>query len=77
MARTTVFKNNQTQSVRLSKDVAFPESVREVDVTIVGASRLISPGGGGWDHWFEHGAAVSEDFLAERNQPLAEDRDAL
>jgi len=77
MARTTVFKNNRTQSVRLSKEVAFPESVKEVDVTVVGSSRVISPGGRSWDHWFDHGTTVSDDFLDERAQPEAEDRDAL
>ena len=75
MARTTLLKNNRTESVRLSKDVAFPESVKEVDVTVSGSARLMTPGGTGWDHWFERGTPVSDDFLVERTQPSADERD--
>jgi len=77
MTRTTIFKNNRTQSVRLAKEVAFPESVREVDVVVVGSSRLVSPRGRTWEHWFAHGPTVTEDFLVDRDEPLPEDRGTL
>ena len=77
MARTTIFKNNRTQSVRLAKDVAFPETVREVDVVIVGSSRLVSPRGTTWDHWFAHGQSVTDDFAVDRDEPRAEERATL
>jgi len=77
MSRTTIFKNNRTQSVRLAKEVAFPESVREVDVVVVGSSRLVSPRGRTWEHWFAHGPTVTEDFLVDRDEPLPEDRGTL
>ncbi len=77
MARTTVFKNNRTQSVRLAKDVAFPETVREVEVVVVGSSRLVSPRGTTWDHWFDHGLRVTDDFAVDRDEPRAEDRATL
>lgn len=75
MARTSLFKNNRTQSVRLPKAVAFPDSVTDVEVSVQGASRVISPGGMLWDHWFEYGSRVSDDFLATREQPEPQERD--
>ena len=38
---TTVFKNNRSQAVRLSKAIALPESVKRVDVVAVGNTRII------------------------------------
>lgn len=72
--RTTVFRNNRTQAVRLPKAVALPDDVREVTVRAVGASRVIEPVGSSWDEWFDHGLRVDPDFLDERDQGIAEDR---
>ena len=36
MTRTTVFKSNRRQAVRLPKAVALPETVTEVDVIRLG-----------------------------------------
>lgn len=77
MTRTNIFKNNTTQAVRLPKDVAFPESVREVDIIAMGDARLIVPAGLQWDFWFEHGDRVSIDYLADREQPLEQIRAEL
>lgn len=77
MSRTSLFHSNRTQAVRLSKDVAFPDSVREVEVIAVGGSRVISPRGTTWEHWFEHGATVTDDFLVDRQEPTAEERGTL
>lgn len=77
MARTTVFRNNTTQAVRLPKDVALPAEVREVDVVAVGGARVITPAGGGIDFWFEHGLTVTVDFLDDRDQPEAQERVGL
>ena len=41
MTRTTLFQSNRTQAVRLSKEVAFPEGVREVAVLRDGPRRVI------------------------------------
>ena len=30
-----------------------------------------------WDEWFKNGPHVSNDFMKEREQPLAEDREPL
>ena len=72
-----IFKRNQTQAVRLPKDVAFPEGVREVEIIKVGNSRVISPVGQRWDSYFATGPHVSEDFLTEREQGDFEQRRPL
>ncbi|HET6672300.1 MAG TPA: type II toxin-antitoxin system VapB family antitoxin [Agromyces sp.] len=77
MVRTTVFRNNRTQAVRLPKDVALPEEVRAVDIVAVGNARVITPAGGAVDFWYEHGTRVSVDFLAERDQPAVQERSEL
>jgi antitoxin VapB len=50
---TKMFKSNKTQAVRLPKAVAFDESVIEVEIVVVGNSRIISPAGDSWDQWFD------------------------
>ncbi|KPD20998.1 MULTISPECIES: type II toxin-antitoxin system VapB family antitoxin [Idiomarina] len=76
MAKTTVFKSNQTQAVRLPKDVAFSEDVREVEVLVVGESRIITPAKTSWASWFS-GEPASSDFMVEREQPEEQERDPL
>ena len=77
VTRSTVFKTNRSQAVRLPKDVAFPEGVREVEIIKVGANRVISPVGKRWDDVFLDGPRASDDFMAERHQPEAEEREPL
>ncbi len=77
MVRTTVFRNNKTQAVRLPKAVALPDDVREVDVRVVGRARVIEPVATGWDEWFDHGLRVDADFLADRSQGSPDEREAL
>lgn len=74
---TSIFKSNQTQAVRLPKDVAFPEDVREVEIIKVGNSRIISPVGRRWDSFFARDTRVSGDFLTERDQGTFEEREEL
>jgi len=74
---TTLFKSNQTQAVRLPKDVAFPDDVREVEIIKVGNSRVISPVGHRWDAFFARGTKISDDFLVDRDQGTAEERDPI
>lgn len=74
---TVIFKSNRTQAVRLPKDVAFPEGVREVEIVKVGNSRVISPVGQRWDSFFATGPHVTEDFLIERDQGEFEEREPM
>jgi len=68
---TTLFRTNRSQAVRLGKDVAFPDNVREVAILRDGARRVIVPAGAVWDDFFD---APGVD-LGERQQPQAQARD--
>ncbi len=75
-ANTTVFKSNQTQAVRLPKAVAFPESIKKVEIVAVGNTRIITPAGESWDYWFD-GSGVSDDFMIGREQPKDQHRESF
>ena len=75
MASSTVFTSNRSQAVRLPKAVAFPDDVHQVDILKIGRSRVIVPKGRRWDDLFLHGPRASDDFLTEREQPAAEERE--
>ena len=74
MERVTVFKNNKSQAIRLPKPVALPDSVKKVDIVMLGRSRLITPAGESWDTWFD-GENVTDDFMNEREQPEEQERE--
>jgi antitoxin VapB len=76
MARSTVFTSNRSQAVRLPKALAFPADVHQVEIIKLGRSRVISPAGKLWDEFFD-GPRASEDFMPERQQPAAEEREPL
>ncbi len=71
---TKVFRSNKSQAVRLPKAVAFPANVSEVSITTVGVTRVIAPVNQSWDSWFDT-AAVSDDFMADREQPKMQTRE--
>jgi antitoxin VapB len=77
MTRSTVFTSNRSQAVRLPKAVAFPEGVHQVEIVKIGRSRLISPVGQRWDDLFLNGPRATDDFMSERSQPAAEEREPL
>lgn len=71
MVATTLFKSNKSQAVRLPKDVAFPEDVREVTIIRDGKRRIIVPADSSWDDFF---SAPGID-LDRADQPPAQLRD--
>ena len=73
MTRTTLFHSNRSQAVRLPKDVAFPDGVKEVAILRDGACRVIVPATAMWDDFF---AAQGIDF-PDRGQPEAQRREEL
>jgi antitoxin VapB len=77
MTRSTVFTSNRSQAVRLPKAVAFPEGVHQVDILKIGRSRVIVPQGKRWDDLFQNGPRTREDFMIDRKQPTAEEREPL
>ena len=77
MTRSTMFRANRGQAVRLPKAVAFPDGVHQVEIVKLGRSRLISPIGQRWDDLFLAGPRASDDFMTERRQPEAVEREPL
>ena len=75
MKTAKLFQNGQSQAVRLPKAVAFPENVHRVEILRLGRSRLVVPEGERWDDFFLTGPHVSDDFLTDRVQPAAEERE--
>lgn len=73
MTRTTLFRSNRSQAVRLPKDVAFPPGVHEVSVLRDGARRIIVPANAVWDDFFDRPGIE----LAAREQPEPEEREPL
>jgi antitoxin VapB len=76
MEKSTVFMSSRTQAVRLPKAVALPADVKIVDVIAIGRTRIISPAGESWDSWFS-GLGVTSDFMDDREQPQAQERESL
>ncbi len=73
MTRTSLFQTNRSQAVRLAKEVAFPDNVREVAILREGTRRVIVPANALWDDFF----ATPGIDLGERIQPEAEVREAF
>ena len=76
MIRPRAFLNNGTQAVRQPKAVALDNDVRQVTVVAVGRARVIAPVGESWDSWFD-GPGVTPDFMAEREPPAMQEREAI
>ncbi len=77
MAASTVFTNNRTQAVRLPAELRFPDSVKKVDVRVVGQERIIAPAEQAWDSFFFGAETASEDFMVERASQQQGDRESL
>ena len=73
---TRIFKNNRSQAVRLPREVSFPDSVKDVEITAIGNKRMIAPAGQSWDEWF-NALGVSSDFMTQRRQPEDQSRETL
>jgi len=71
MVETKLFKSNKTQAVRLPRDVAFPDEVREVTIVRDGKRRIIAPADSSWDDFF----ASPGIGLGQREQPGAQVRE--
>lgn len=71
MTRTTLFRSNRSQAVRLAKDVAFPDSVREVTIIRNGDRRVIVPTAASWDDFFGSEPVA----LPDRDQPETQSRE--
>ena len=76
MHQGRIFISNRSQAVRIPKEAALPNHIKTVTIVAVGNTRIISPVGESWKNWFE-GASVTSDFMKDRQQPSAPQRDGL
>jgi len=76
ITHTKIFKSNTTQAVRLSKNIEYPESIKEVEIVAIGNTRIITPAGQSWDDWFDNRLAT-DDFMSVREQPEDQQREDL
>ena len=75
-----VFKSNRSQAVRIPKDLAFDDDVKRVTITrTADGGLLIKPVSTAkdWDEYFRNGPFVTDDFLIDREQGIAEERESL
>ncbi len=77
MTTSTVFTNNRTQAVRLPAEMRFPDTVKKVEVRVVGQERVIAPAEQAWDSFFLGAQTASEDFMVERASQDQSEREAL
>jgi antitoxin VapB len=77
MTTSTVFTNNRTQAVRLPAELRFPDSVKKVDVRMVGHERIIAPAEHAWDSFFLGTQTASDDFMTERASQHQGERESL
>jgi len=70
-----LFKNGQSQAVRLPRDFRFDDDY--VFIKKEGKVVMLIPAKGSWQSLFNSLDKFSDDFLAERKQPLTQKREAL
>ena len=76
MKTAKLFKNGDSQAVRLPKEFRFAGD--EVLIKRVGSAVVLLPRAKSWDTLLESLKKFPEDFMREREQPLeAESRESL
>jgi antitoxin VapB len=75
MKTAKLFKNGQSQAVRLPRDFRFDGDY--VFIKKEGKVVMLIPAKGSWQSLFNSLDKFSDDFLAERRQPLTQKREAL
>jgi antitoxin VapB len=66
-----VFKSNRSQAVRIPKDLAFPDHVKDVIVRRSGDDIIITPADTFWDRFFDEPGID----IGPREQPPIQERD--
>lgn len=70
-----IFQSGGSQAVRLPK--AFRLDVAEVFIAREGEKIILSPKPLSWDSYFDKPAEVPENFMADREDTLPQERDLL
>ena len=75
MNKARLFKNGQSQAVRLPKEFRFEG--KEVYIKRIGRNVILIPKDDPWDSLESSLDQFTEDFMAERKQPDGEDRETF
>lgn len=75
MKTAKLFKNGQSQAVRLPKEFRFPGT--EVIAKRVGQGVLLLPAEDPWASLWDSLDLFTEDFMQERNPPPLQERDKM
>jgi len=75
MKTAKLFRNGQSQAVRLPKEFRFEGDF--VYVKKSGNAIILLPAKGSWDSLIQSLDKFSDDFMAKREQPDSQDREAL
>ena len=75
MKKAKLFKNGESQAVRLPKEFRFQG--KEVYIKRHGNSVVLIPEQDSWDTLIESTKHFSENFMAERNQPPLQQREGF
>jgi antitoxin VapB len=75
MSTAKLFRNGQSQAVRLPKEFALPG--HEVFVRRVGNAVLLVPKDDAWGQFETALRQFSDDFMNDRAQPSADEREPL
>ncbi len=67
MQKAKIFKNGQSEAVRLPKEFRF--NTKEVYIHKIGNAVIILPRKNPWKNFLESLEEFSSDFMAERSQP--------
>lgn len=73
MNTAKLFKNGQSQAVRLPKDCRFEG--KDVYIKKVGDIVMLIPKNLSWDSWWNNLEKAEDDFMDDRNQPELQERD--
>lgn len=75
MKTAKLFRNGQSQAVRLPKSFRFNGD--RVFIKRVGNAVVLIPYQDSWETLFESLEQFSDDFMQEREQPASQDRESL
>jgi len=75
MKKAKLFRNGQSQAVRLPKEFRFPG--KEVFIKQQGNAVVLIPEEKSWETLIESTKNFTDDFMADRNQPPMQDRETI
>lgn len=75
MQTAKIFKNGQSQAVRLPKEFRFDED--SVAIRRIGKAVILQPRKKGWDTLFDSLSQFSPDFMESREQPPVQTRESF